>query len=116
MEDLIDEPSDIYPILHRYGTKFVVIEDRPSGVPALDWLRDELRSERFVERRRFAIGEGSPQLTGVSLVVFEYKEAGGPAPGAELDLHLPLVGRRIKVPLADLLQTPSHGSGGPPAR
>jgi hypothetical protein len=116
VEDLIDAPSDIYPILHRYGTKFVVIEDRPSGVPVLDWLRDELRTARFVERRRFPIGEGSPQLAGVSLVVFEYKEAAGPAPGAELDLHLPLVGRRIKVPLADLLQTPSHGSGGPPAR
>jgi hypothetical protein len=104
IEDLIDAPTDIYPLLHRYGTRFVVIEDRPGGGMVLDWLSSELRTERFVERRRFLIGEGHPQLRGVSLVVFEYRDALGPAPDAELDLHLPLVGRRIKVPLIDLLQ------------
>ena len=102
VEDLIKSPSDIYPLLQRYGTRFIVIEDRPSG-GVLDWLRDELRTDEFVERRRFPIGDGSPELRGVSLVAYEYRAAVRPDPAAQLDLHLPLVGRRIKVRLSDLL-------------
>ncbi len=103
VEDRITAPSDIYPLLNRFGTRFIVIEDRPSGGAVLDWLRDELRTQRFVERRRFPVGQGSSELHGVSLVVYEYREAVLPAPDAELDLHLPLVDRRITVPLADLM-------------
>ena len=73
VEDRISAPSDIYPLLQRFGTKFIVIEDRPSGGAVLDWLRDELRTQRFVERRRFPIGEGGPEVHGVSLVVYEYR-------------------------------------------
>jgi hypothetical protein len=103
VENLIQGPSDIYPILRRFGTRFVVIEDRPSGSAALDWLRDELRTDRFVERGRFPIGDASPELKGVSLAVYEFREAGEPEPGASLDLNLPLAGRRIRLPLAELL-------------
>jgi hypothetical protein len=103
VEDRITAPSDIYPLLHRFGTKLIVIEDRPSGGAVLDWLRDELRTARFAEKRRFPIGQGSRELNGVSIVVYEYRDAVHPAPDAELDLRLPLVGRRITVPLADLM-------------
>jgi hypothetical protein len=103
VENLIQGPSDIYPILRRFGTRFVVIEDRPSGSAALDWLRDELRTDRFVERGRFPIGDASAELKGVSLAVYEFREAGEAEPGASLDLNLPLAGRRIRLPLSELL-------------
>jgi hypothetical protein len=102
VEDRIQDPSDIYAILRRYGTRFIVIEDRPSGSIPLDWLRDELVTDRFVERKRFPIGDGAPELRGVSLAVYEYREAVQPEPGVELDLSLPVARRRIKVSLSDL--------------
>ena len=51
---------------------------------------------------RFPIGDGAPELSGVSLVVYEYRDAVDPEPGAMLDLNLPLAGRRITVPMSDL--------------
>jgi hypothetical protein len=108
VEDLIAKPEDIYAILRRYGTRYVVIEDRPSGSAPLDWLRDAVRGERFVERQRFVVENGFPSLRGVALIVYEYREATAAAPDAELDLSLPLVGRRIRVPLSELAVTPGH--------
>jgi hypothetical protein len=89
-------------LLDRYGTRFVVIEDRPSGSVVLDWLRDELKGTRFIERRRIPIaGEGAP-TTGLALAVYEYTGARAPAPDAEIDIKIPLVGREIHVPLSEL--------------
>jgi hypothetical protein len=103
VEDRIASPSEIYTLLDRYGTKFVVIEDRPSGSVVLDWLRDELKGSRFIERRRIPIaGAGSP-LTDPSLAIYEYTGARSPDPDAEIDIRIPLVGREIHVRLSDLV-------------
>lgn len=99
VESRIASAEEIPPILQRYGTRFVAIEDQPTGDRTLDWLRTLVRSERFVERRRFPIGPGLP---GVDLVVYEYLDATPAAPDAVLDLNLPLVGRRVVVPLREL--------------
>jgi Dolichyl-phosphate-mannose-protein mannosyltransferase len=104
--DRIEAPSDIYPLLQRFGTRFIVTEDRPSDSVVLNWLATELLTDRFIERKRFPIGDGAPELRGVSLVVYEYRDAGNPEPDAMLDFDLPLVGRRIRVPLSDLLAPP----------
>ena len=100
VEDRIQSADEIYSLLDRYGTRFIVIEDRPSGSRVLDWLRDELRGDRFIERRR--LGGGQSSLRGPSLVVYEYKGARPADPDAEIDLNLPLVGRHIRVPLSAL--------------
>lgn len=106
VENRIASPSEIYTLLDRYGTKFVVIEDRPSGSVVLDWLRDELKGDRFIERRRIPIaGAGSP-LTDPSLAVYEYTGARSPDPDAEIDIRIPLVGREIHVRLSDLVAPP----------
>lgn len=102
VEDRIGNPAEIYPLLDRYGTKFVVIEDKPSGSTVLDWLRDELKGNRFVERRRFSLDGADVLLRGVSLVVYEYKAARPPDPDAAIDIRIPLIGREIRVPLSDL--------------
>ncbi len=99
VESRIARPDEIPGVLHRYGTRFVVIEDRPSGDQTLEWLRDLVRTDRFVQRRRIPIGPG---VEGVDLVVYEYLDARPAARDAELDLNIPLVGRRISVRLADI--------------
>jgi hypothetical protein len=101
-EDRIGSPAEIYPLLDRYGTKFVVIEDRPSGSMVLDWLRDELKGNRFIERQRMSLDGAHVSLRGVSLVVYEYKAARPPDPDAAIDIKLPLIGSEIRVPLSDL--------------
>jgi hypothetical protein len=99
----IDSPDDIYPLLDEYGIRFVVLEDRVSQIEVLDWLRAEVHTDRFLERRRFPMQSRDPRLAGVSLSVYEYRDAKEPAADAVIDLDLPIVGRKIQVPLADLL-------------
>jgi hypothetical protein len=101
-EDLIQSREEIYTLLDRYGTRFVVIEDRPSGSVVLEWLRDEVKSDRFIERQRTPIETNDRRLRDVDLVVYEYKAAKPADPDAALGLDLPLVGRRITVRLSDL--------------
>ena len=79
-----------------------MIEDMPSGSIVLDWLRDELRGNRFIERRRISVDPSDSSLRGPSLVVYEYTGARPPDPDAEVSLKLPLVGREIRVRLSDL--------------
>ena len=98
----IDRPEAIYPILQRYGTQYIVLEDMPSKSTALDWLRDELKGPHFAERLRLPVNSSDRRLRGVSLAVYEYLDATPPDPNATLELDLPLVGRRITVPLKDL--------------
>jgi hypothetical protein len=102
VEDRIGSPKEIYPLLDRYGTRFIVIEDMPSGSIVLDWLRDELRGNRFVERRRVSVNPSDSSPRGSSLAVYEYTGARPPDPDAEVSLKLPLVGREIRVRLSDL--------------
>jgi hypothetical protein len=101
VEDRIADPAEIYGILRRFGTRFVVIEDRPTGSVVLDWLHSELRTSHFAERRRFPTGSRDPRLAGVDVVVYEYLEATPPDPAAEIDVRLPLVGREFRMPLSD---------------
>lgn len=117
VEDRISRPEDIYTLLDQFGTRFVVLEDRPSGSEVIEWLREAAQSNRFSERRRFQTNSRDPRLRGVALVVYEYLDHGPPAPDAQLDMRLPLVGREIHVPLRDLLRVPSAPPGSlPPAR
>jgi hypothetical protein len=101
-EDNIHSPEEIYPLLDKYGTRFVVIEDRPTGSTVLDWLRDEVKGDRFIERRRIRIATTDRRLQGVDLVVYEYKDAKPADFNTVLDIKVPLVGRDIRLRLSDL--------------
>ena len=103
IENRISSPEEIYTVLKRFGTVFVVIEDHPTGSVVLDWLRNELRTNRFAERRRYPSGGNEIGRPPVDVVVYEYLEATPPDPNAELDLKLPVVGREIRVPLSQLV-------------
>jgi Dolichyl-phosphate-mannose-protein mannosyltransferase len=101
--DRISEPREIYDVLHRFGVKFVVIEDRPSRSTVLEWLRQELRSTKFVERKRIPFETSDRRLRGTSLVIYEYTNASAPADHAVLSMNIPLIGRTVTVRLADLI-------------
>jgi hypothetical protein len=101
--DRITHPREIYEILHRFGVKFIVIEDRPSQSHVLEWLREELRSSRFVERRRIPFKTSDRRLRGTSLVIYEYTSASAPLDNAILSMNLPLIGRSVTVRLSDLI-------------
>lgn len=102
MSDQIESPDEIYALLDRFGTKYVVIEDRPTGSMVLDWLRDAVKGDRFIERSRVPIQTWDRRLRGVDLAVYEYKDAGPAAADAQIDINIPLVGRQIHVRLVDL--------------
>ncbi len=101
VENRISNPSEIYAALKKYGTRYVVIEDMPSGDRVIDWLRDEAHGPHFAERRRFPIRSSDRRLRNADLVVYEYLDATPPAAGAEIDVKLPVVGREIRLPLSD---------------
>jgi hypothetical protein len=103
VERRIQAPSDIYPILQRFGTRYVVVEDRPSRAVVLEWLRQELHSPRFVERARFPIETRDRRLLGTSLAVYEFIDATAPQEDAVLSMNLPIVGRSVAVKLSDLI-------------
>lgn len=101
--DRVRGPEEIVPVLRTFGTRYVVIEDRPSQSQVLEWLRETLRSRRFAERRRLPIGTVDPRLRGTSLAVYEFLDAAPPQPGAVLSIDLPIVQRSLSVSLADLI-------------
>jgi hypothetical protein len=103
VEDRIDRPEQVDEVLHKFGTRYVVIEDRPSRSRVLEWLRDELHTSKFIERRRIPIGTTDVRLKGTSLVVYEFTDPTPADRNAILDMHLPLVGRSVTVKLSDLI-------------
>ncbi len=103
IQDRIARPEEIYAVLHRFGTRYVVIEDRPSVSRVLEWLRAELRSPHFAERRRIPIVTSDVRLAGTDLVVYEFLDATPPDPRAVLSLSIPVIGRSVDVSLSDLI-------------
>jgi len=103
VEDRIQRPDQIYDALHKFGTRYVVIEDRASESRVLEWLRQELKTPRFVERRRIPLRTTDPRLRGTSLAIYELRDATPPDPDAVLSLHLPIVGQSLAVNLRDLI-------------
>jgi Dolichyl-phosphate-mannose-protein mannosyltransferase len=100
--DRVKDPAEIYAALRRFGTRYVVIEERPSKSRVLEWLRSELHGEHFKARWRAPIQTTDPRLRGTSLVVYEFLEACPPDPNAVLSMDLPIISRSVAVRLSDL--------------
>jgi hypothetical protein len=102
-ENRIKDRQEIYDLLKKYGTRFIVIEDRPADARVLEWFREELKTDHFVERHRIPIVTNDRRLRDVSLAIYEYKDAQPPDPNVDLQLNVPLVGRAVSVPLHELI-------------
>lgn len=107
IEEKVTRPEEIYPILDSYGTCYVVVEEKRAIFRSIQLLQDEVKTDRFILRKRIHVDTNYPKLLGLTLGVYEYKGCGPPTEGITLDLWLPLVGRRIGVHLSDLLKVES---------
>jgi len=103
VEDRIEQPDAIRPILHGLGVGYVVIEDRPSRSKVLEWVRTELKSDLYVERLRVRVESSDRRLRGTDLVVYQVKNASAPAADARVEVRLPVISTEVDVALSDLM-------------
>ena len=104
IEDRIDDPGAIRPILARLGVGYVVIEDRPSRSKVLEWLRSDLQSDAYVERLRVPVESTDRRLRNSHLVVYQVNNVSAPAADARIEIRLPVVSKEVDVALSDLVQ------------
>jgi hypothetical protein len=104
IEDRISDSKQIDQVLQDFGVCFVVLEDKPYKAQSLNWLREKVKTEKFVLRKTIPIQSTSRKLQGVSLTIYERKNCGPPNPNAMLKMNLPLVGRSIELRFGDLIQ------------
>lgn len=103
IEERITEREEIYEILNDYGVGYVVIEDTETGSRSLEWLREEVKSVKFILRKEITLRSKLRRVNNVLLAVYEYKEYTPPKEGKMLHMNIPLMGDSIKIPFKDLL-------------
>ena len=103
-EDRIHSPEAIYDILNKYGVGYVVIEDKESPSRAMEWLREEVKSEKFILRKEITLRSNNYRMNNVPLAIYEYKDYTPPQEGVILDMDIPLMGDSIKLPFTYLLK------------
>ena len=104
IEERISSPAEIFDALQRFGTRYVVVEERATKVRVLRWVEDVVRTDRFRELYRAPLISDDPRMPNAWIGVYEYKDAARPASDAVLDIKLPLAGQRLAVPLGELLE------------
>jgi len=107
-KERVQEPGQIDPILAAFGTRFVVIEDRPSRSRVLDWLRIRVKRAPFVERLRVPLRTRDGRIKSVDLVVFENVGVPAANPETRMRLDLPVAGMVIEQRLGDVLGGPGR--------
>ncbi len=102
IEERISKREEIYEILKDYGIGYVVIEDREYTSPPLEWLREEVKSDKFILRKSIPIRSNDYRLNDVALAIYEYKEYTPSRCGEILQLNILLMGDTITVNFDDL--------------
>ena len=105
IEDHITSREQIYDILDDFGVKTIVIEDKVYTSYALELLREELKSEKFLLLKNINILSNNNLINNCNLSIYEYKGHKNPKIGKELHMNIPLMGESIKVRFDDLLNT-----------
>ncbi|MCP4397229.1 MAG: glycosyltransferase family 39 protein [bacterium] len=103
VKERITKREEIYENLRNYGVGYVVIEDIKSESQALEWLREEVKTEKFILRKEITVRSSVPRLNKVSLTIYEYKDYSPPKDGVMLEMDIPLMGHWIKIPFKELL-------------
>jgi hypothetical protein len=100
-------PEQLYALLQKFGVRYVVIEEITELPRVVPLLHAEVKTDRFIERQRIPIASRQPEVEGVDLVIYEYKDAQPGDPDAEFDLGIPLGNRAIKIRMRDLVRPKS---------
>jgi hypothetical protein len=104
VEERITKREEIYEALKNYGVQFVVIEDIESDSRALAWLREEVKSDKFILRKRISLKSNRSYIDKVPLYIYEYKEYMSPKDDVILQMNIPVMGDSIKIPFKDLIK------------
>jgi hypothetical protein len=103
IEDRITSREQIYDILNDFGVKTIVVEDKVYASYALEILREELKSEKFLLLKNINIRSNNILINNYNLSIYEYKGHKNPRIGKELHMNIPLMGGSIKINFEDLL-------------
>jgi hypothetical protein len=103
IEDRISTRGEIYDILQKLGTAYVIVDNNRRESHALELLRKEVQSESFILRKSIPIKTNSKTLAGTVLNIYEYRYNRPPKPGTILDLKIPLMGGSVTVPFDDII-------------
>ncbi|GAK58830.1 4-amino-4-deoxy-L-arabinose transferase and related glycosyltransferase of PMT family-like [Candidatus Vecturithrix granuli] len=102
-QDRINSREQIYEVLQKYGVGYVVLEDKKSESCALEWLREEVKSDKFILRKEVLLRSNDDRLNNIPLAIYEYKDYTPPKEGVMLDMDIPLMDDSIQIPFKDLL-------------
>jgi hypothetical protein len=104
VEERIRQPEDIYEILQNYGVGYIVMGDRRTQSRSIEWLREEVQSEKFILRQKITLRSNKPDVNNLLLSIYEYKDYTPPKKETILDMNIPLMGDSIKIRFGDLLR------------
>ena len=103
VKERINSREQIYEILQKYGVGYVVLEDKKSKSRSLEWLREEVKTDNFILRKKVILRSSYQDVNNVPLVIYEYKNYTPPKEGVILEMEIPLMGDSIQIPFKELL-------------
>lgn len=103
IDDRIKDRQEIYAVLQKYGIGQIVVEDHDLGAKPLNWLRDELRHDNFVLRKRIRVTSNDIRLKQKYLNIYEYRGYIPADADALLELRIPLIKDTIKIRFGNLI-------------
>lgn len=102
IDNKIKKRDEIYDILKNYGVRYVVIEDIESPSRSLEWLRQEVKSDKFILCKVIILKSSYHKTDNVPLSIYEFKEYASPKAGQRLQMDIPLMGGSIDIPFDGL--------------
>lgn len=105
-ERRIGDPSEIVPLLRKYGVGYVVIEEGEYPDGPLRWLQDGVRGAPFALAHRVPFESNDVRLKGKAISVYAVEGPVAPDPDAYLTISVPTMNEDIAVKLVDLHNTP----------
>ncbi|MHC4267809.1 MAG: ArnT family glycosyltransferase [Planctomycetota bacterium] len=103
VEERITTRNEIYEIIEDFGVSYVVIEESEFESLPLKWLKEEVKSQKFILHKRIPIRSTDFRLQDLAVNIYEYKGYTPPKPGKLLYMNIPLMNDSISIEFDDLL-------------
>ncbi len=90
-------------ILNDYSVRYVVIEGTKARLRVLEWLSEEVISEKFDLIEKYFLQSSENKINNIPVSIYEYKEHTPTKDGITLKIIIPLMGETIEVPINDFV-------------
>lgn len=95
----VNTKEDIYAILNKYGTRYIVVEDKEVFYKTpLKLLREILKTDDFTLEKSIKVKSNIKKISDMSILIYRYKKENKDL-AENLIIEFPLLNRRINVPL-----------------